>query len=332
MKGIEENRKKNEAVIYEKLSHYPPIVMQYFNWLVDTGKSINTLHVYISAITHFIDYEFGNVIPIDFYNQINSADIERYLDSLNMSIESQEEKTSASNKATKWSALNSFFQYLTPARIKSNPVERVERPLVEKTKKTEFLTIKEVITMFNNAQKINKNKICNRDICIMMLGFYCGLRSSSIVQMNIHDIDWGQNKLRVYEDKDEYYDVPMSTSVREQIHRWLIDRKKIAGSTETDALFLSLQGKRIGDDAILFLLKTYSEGIDKKVTAQMMRNTCIVNLYLKTRDLSLCAKLLNQTNISAVYRYIEKLIPISSVENAVQMLDDLYGFKPGSLA
>lgn len=330
MKGIYENDSKLEAVIHEKLSHYPPIMTQYFNWLMGTGKTINTVYVYIKALTHYIDCEFANVVPHDFYKQIDESSITRFLNSLDASCVLKENEPSNSNKAVKWTALNSFFQYLTPTYTNENPVEHIARPTVGKVKKSEYLTVNEVTALLNKAQQLNRGKICNRDLSIMMLGFYCGLRVSAIVQANIRDINWARKELRVYESNDEYYDVPLSTSVIEQLHIWLIDRKQILGTVESDALFVSLQGNRINEDTISLLLKTYSVEIGKNLNARMMRDTCIVNLYLKTRDLALCAKLLNQTNIASVYRYIEKLIPMSSVQNAVQVLDNLYGFKPGS--
>lgn len=331
MKGINESDRKIEHLIYEKLSNYPPIVTQYSEWLLTSTKTLNTIYTYIKAIAHFIDYRFGTTVPNDFYKQVGESDISIYMESLDAINNSQGDEASNSNKATKWSALNSFFQYLVPEHTDYNPFEHVSRPIVGKTKKTDFLTVNEVTILLNNVQQQNREKLKNRDLCIMMLGFYCGLRSSAIVQANINDINWTENKLRVFESSNEYYEVPLSSTVREHLQLWFIDRLQMLGNAKTDALFVSAQRQRISDDTILHLLKTYSANINKVVNARTMRNTCIVNLYLETHDLALCAKLLNQTNIASVYRYIEKLIPISHVENAVQVLDDLYNFIPNNI-
>ena len=331
MKGINESDRKIEHLIYEKLSNYPPIVTQYSEWLLTSTKTLNTIYTYIKAIAHFIDYRFGTTVPNDFYKQVGESDISIYMESLDAINNSQGDEASNSNKATKWSALNSFFQYLVPEHTDYNPFEYVSRPIVGKTKKTDFLTVNEVTILLNNVQQQNREKLKNRDLCIMMLGFYCGLRSSAIVQANINDINWTENKLRVFESSNEYYEVPLSSTVREHLQLWFIDRLQMLGNAKTDALFVSAQRQRISDDTILHLLKTYSANINKVVNARTMRNTCIVNLYLETHDLALCAKLLNQTNIASVYRYIEKLIPISHVENAVQVLDDLYNFIPNNI-
>ena len=331
MKGINESDRKIEHLIYEKLSNYPPIVTQYSEWLLTSTKTLNTIYTYIKAIAHFIDYRFGTTVPNDFYKQVGESDISIYMESLDAINNSQGDEASNSNKATKWSALNSFFQYLVPEHTDYNPFEHVSCPIVGKTKKTDFLTVNEVTILLNNVQQQNREKLKNRDLCIMMLGFYCGLRSSAIVQANINDINWTENKLRVFESSNEYYEVPLSSTVREHLQLWFIDRLQMLGNAKTDALFVSAQRQRISDDTILHLLKTYSANINKVVNARTMRNTCIVNVYLETHDLALCAKLLNQTNIASVYRYIEKLIPISHVENAVQILDDLYNFIPNNI-
>ena len=138
LKGITESNKKIQMLIKEKLVHYPAIVTQYFEWLIDSEKKMRTIQVYIKEIIHFIDFKFNGLIPDRFYLQINESDIKSYFESLDVNEDFGEGEVSNSYKATIWSALNSFYKYLIPEYITKNPVESIPRPLVRKDKKSEF--------------------------------------------------------------------------------------------------------------------------------------------------------------------------------------------------
>lgn len=205
-------------------------------------------------------------------------------------------------------------------------MENISRPMVNKQKKSAFLSVEETRQILRNVDLLANEKMRNRDKCILMLGFCCGLKSSDIVQANLSDIDFKRSIIRLYIKEYDAVDIPLSTSVRECLALWINDRKKYF-DVPNDALFVSQIKKRISDDTLNILLKRYAVGIEKKVTTRVMRNTCVVTLYKETKNLALCAKLLGQPNISVAQRYIEQILSESDVEEAINIVDDVLNNK-----
>ena len=318
MIGKEEIENKLFQEVNKKLMCYPPVIRMYYDRLIKEGKTYQSASVYVKVITHFVDFLFSGKAPFDFYRKVSVFDINRFLGSLE----------SDSTKATNWSALNSFFNFLVPSYLSCNPMSNVDRPLISKQKKSDYLSVEETKQILNNVDILANERMRNRDKCILMLGFYCGLKSADIVQANVNDVNFERSVIRVYL-KESVLDVPLSYSVRECLCLWLDDRKAHFDTT-TDALFVSQIKKRISDDTLNILLKRYAVGIDKKVTTRVMRNTCVVNLYRETKNLALCAKLLGQPSISAAQRYIEQIVSDSDVEEAVNTIEDLLNDKISS--
>ena len=312
MTGKEETEKKLDQEIGKRLIHYPPVIKKYYDNLIREGKTLKSASVYIKVVMHLADFIFPSNVPLDFYMRVSTAYIDQFLDSME----------SDSTKATNWSALNGFFQFLSPEYTRHNPVQNIQRPAVSKQKKSDYLSIEETKQIFENIDILANERMRNRDKCILMLGFYCGLKSSDIVQANISDVDFKSGNIRIYLKENEVIYIPLSQSVCVCLNSWLQDRKNYF-DTATDALFVSQIKKRISDDTLNILLKRYAVGINKKVTTRVMRNTCVITLYKETHNLALCAKLLGQPNISAAQHYIDQIISDSDVEDAINIVEDV---------
>ena len=324
MNGKQELDIRLDSSIRQKIKRYPVIVTMYYDWLIDNGKSYRTGQAYIETITNFLDYRFGTIVPNAFHLLITPSDISAYLESLQAKSKNSS-NTSASNaaKAASWSALNSFFQFLVPNYLTKNPVSDIDRPTIDKKVERAYLTPEDTHKLLDNVWNLANIRMVNRDLCILMLGFYCGFSSSDIVQVNMSDIDWETREISKISSKGSHYLVPFSTETEMYLHKWIEDREKYF-LTDTDALFISQEKKRISARTLKDLLDRYSEGINKHITPQVMRNTCIVNLYKETGDLNLCATLLNQS-ANATHRYIEQIDSSISIGQAINIMDSVYG-------
>jgi site-specific recombinase XerC len=98
----------------------------------------------------------------------------------------------------------------------------------------------------------------SRNKAIASLLFYTGLRISECVALNREDIALSKRKGQVVIRQgkgDRYREVPLNSSVRTALSKWLQERKdKFAASTET-ALFLSRGGKRLSRRSIDALIR-----------------------------------------------------------------------------
>ena len=326
MDGKREQDQKINEVLTSKLRNYPPILMSYYQKMIEDGKSYRTARNYIQALLQFINFRFGDQIPFDFYLEVSTKDIEDFLDSVRTKVSDGTPSNAA--KALNWSVLNSFFQYLTPMHIQRNPLTSIARPSIDKTVEMVYISPDETLHMFENVRQLASPRMKNRDLSILMLGFYCGLNRAAIVQTNLDDIDWTNNKIRLYGKNETATTMPLSTTVMKQLSAWLEDRNHYFCLADTDALFVSQECHRLSGRMVADLVDKYSVGIGKHVTSQAMRNTCVINLYKETGDIRLCSQYLNHSNISTTQRYIEQLTSGGDIDSASSIIGKMFDAPP----
>ena len=324
MTGISDKNDRIKRQVQAKLSRFPIILSDYYYFLINEGKSYSTAKGYIDSIIQFLEYTFPGKIPSDFYRSVSHNDIMDFLGNKQSdAIVENEDCICGAAKARNWSALKSFFSYLTPQYIHDNPVNSVKRPIVPKTSELTYLTPVEINILFSNVQKLANFRMKKRDIAIMALGFYCGLTCSSIIQIDIEDIYWTDSYIKLHQ-KNNTIHVPLNRKLKFILSDWLKDREMYYEPNETDALFVSQERNRLSARAVADLIKKYSVDINKNITPQVMRNSCIINLYKSTGDINLCRKYLNHADISTTARYINRLISNKEQEDALNIIDLAY--------
>lgn len=321
--GRYEKELKFETRTKNKLKQLPSVMTEYYYYLIGAGSSFTTVDNYINYISSFLKFTFDDNCKENFYIKVKAVHINKYISSLRTkTVNGQVKRTSDSIKAVQWSALNSFFQFLVPNYIKENPVAETRRPKIKDNPNVTYLTPEEIAKIINNVDVIANEKVRNRDLCILKLGLSTGLRVSAISQIDLDDIDWKSNQIRVTEKGDVDNYVLIGENLKKQIKLWVDDRNKYFHTENTNALFVSQHKKRISVDTINRIMTKYTEGItDKHVTPHVMRHSCATNLYEKTGDIYLCAKQLNHKNVSTTQRYAE--ISKAKQKQASNILDDM---------
>ena len=322
MSGRYEKEMQLDNNIKAQLNNMPDIFTEYYYSLISSGKSYGTAKTYIDRLYQFIKFTFDEDCSQDFYTEIKSLHINKYISSLRTrKVNGKTKRISDSYKTVSWSALNSFFDFLVPEHIQSNPVLNTDRPKMRDNPDVTFLTEEEIVKVLENVKKKANERMVNRDLCILKLGFATGLRISAIVQIDIDDLDLKRNRIRVTEKGDRDYYVLIGENMKAQILLWLEDRKKYFPNANKDALFVSQESSRISTRTINDLLTKYTDVVDKRVTPHVMRHSCATNLYEKTGDIYLCAKQLHHKNVSTTQRYAE--LSQEKQKQAANILDDL---------
>lgn len=322
MSGRYEKEMQIDNIIRRRLSNMPNIATEYYYSLLGAGKSYRTAQTYIDALYKFINFTYPNHCSEYFYQNVTSSNINRFIASLRTKVvKGQVKRTSDSLRTSTWSALNSFFQFLVPDYIDNNPVASTTRPKMKDNPQVSYLDNEEIAQMLKTAEEKATGKLKNRDLCILKLGFATGLRRSAIVQIDIADLDFDNNQIRVTEkgDKDVY--IHIGENLKNQILLWLNDRAKYFRGLDTDALFISQERKRLSERSLMDVMNRYAGDLNKKVTPHTMRHSCATNLYEKTGDIYLCAKQLNHANVTTTQRYAE-LSRQRQIE-AANILDDM---------
>lgn len=323
MSGRREEELKLENKINLRLKDAPPIVTEYYYSLIGSGKSYVTTYHYINYIISFITFIFGEKCPENFYLKVKPMHVNKYIASLRTKeVGGKMERTSDSIKTVQWSALNSFFQFLTAEHIDKNPVTNTIRPKMKDNPQVTYLEPAEITKMLKNVETKANPKMKNRDLCLLKIGFSTGLRASAILQIDIDDIDFKRNHIKVTEKGDYDNYILFGNNLKEQLLAWLADRKRYFGDCATNALFVSQLGNRMSADMLAKLVTKYANGAtEKHVTPHVMRHSCATNLYEKTGDIYLCSKQLNHKNVSTTQRYAE--ISKAKQKEAAHILDNL---------
>lgn len=307
-----------------KLYNFPNIIRDYYYYLEAADKSYTTIKVYINYVVNLMDYCTKGKYEEDFYKKITSSTINEYMSSIRYKTDSNGESVKIGNgiRATRWSALNTFFTYLKSNQlIFNNPMEQTFRPSCKQEKSVTYLTEEEIQHCINSVHENCTDKFVNRDVCIISLGISIGLRVSAITQINVEDIDLKNNTIRVVEKGNKLRVMNFGDNLKEKLVAWLDDRDKYFLNVSTDALFVSRKRNRISVSAVEDMIAKYTKDINKKITPHKLRATCATNLYKKTGDIYMVADQLGHANIATSKIYTE--IDHESKIKAANILDSL---------
>ena len=310
--------------VRSKLNDLPKVIRDYYYYLEGADKSYTTIKVYVNYVKNLMDYCTDGKYNEKFYKLITPSTINEYMSSIRYKVDGKGETVRVGNgiRATRWSALNTFFIYLkNNALINSNPMEQTFRPSCKQEKHVTFLNEDEIKQCIDNIKENCTEKFVNRDICILSLGVSIGLRVSAITQINLEDIDFNDNTIRVIEKGNKYRIMNFGDNLKQKLITWIEDREKYFGDIDTNALFVSRKRNRISVSAVEDMISKYTKNIGKHITPHKLRATCATNLYKKTGDIYMVAEQLGHANIATSKIYTE--IDHDLKMKATSILDNL---------
>ena len=104
-------------------------------------------------------------------------------------------------------------------------------------------------------------KTRKRDKAILILFLTYGLRLSELQQLNVSSFNFSRGEFKIYRKRGKESIMPMNDSVTAVIHDYLNNERKEDSAVvpeHRDALFLSLQGRRMTQRQIRELVKKYT--------------------------------------------------------------------------
>lgn len=325
MSGKIEQENKLKQKIDEKLGTLPVIFSEFYNFMDADQKSYGTIKHYIEYVSDFMDVVATDETKDDFYKYVTVPQIREYIVSLRRRTEDGKDvKNSDSIQATRWSALNSFFNFLVmDDYIDVNPMTKTKRPKNRTEKPIIYLEKNEIDIILEKIKSESKPQFVNRDLAIVILGIGTGIRVGALVQINVEDIDFAENTIHVIEKGGKERYLKFGTNARNVLSAWLIDRATYFKDAETDALFISQWRQRLTSEGVRKLINKYANGINgKHITAHTMRKSAATNLAKAGVDIQTIASILNHQNIQTTRRYAAVLD--ESKQKATNTLDNLF--------
>ncbi len=309
---------------------------QFLNSFLDylTGilnKSINTVKEYNYDLSHFlkfITYHFGlsseeNIKEIDICNmsietvkKVKLDDIHAFLYYLTENYHSK-----AATRARKAASIRMFFAYLTQKAnlLEINPAQGLETPKLDK-RLPKYLTLEQS----QNLLKVTKSEsgdFKERDFAIITLFLNCGMRLSELVNINIKDINFYDNKLNVVGKGNKERTIYLNKACINAINSYLAVRPHDGVEFKSrDALFLSKRKERISNRMVQEIVKREmaKAGLDiNKYSVHKLRHTAATLMYQYGNvDIRALQVLLGHQSISTteIYTHVEN----KQVKNAVE--------------
>lgn len=213
-------------------------------------------------------------------------------------------------------SIRSFYDYLFKnQRISSNVTELVPLPKIHE-KPILRLSRKEMEKMLSNAQygeDLSKGQqrfqrlTAKRDFAMLSLFLGTGIRVSECVGINLEDVNFEENAFLVTRKGGNQVVLYFPPEVADALAEYVEERKQIeAMPGHEDALFLSLQRKRISQRAVQKLVKKYAAvaaPLKPRISPHKLRSTYATNLYHETGDIYLVADVLGHTSVDTTRKH-----------------------------
>lgn len=330
----EQQKIKNSLHLRELIDALPYFMVEFFRGIEQITSS-KTRIAYAYDLRVFFDYLVQyhpyfkktslNDLKIECLDRILPDDIEMYLDYLNYYVKENQKHAQIEHintergKARKLASLRTFYNYFyKKQKIKTNPALLVELPKIHE-KHIVRLEVDEVVKLLDeveSGEKLTENQkrfhalTKERDLALLTLLLGTGIRVSECVGLNIDDIDFSVNGIKIIRKGGNEVIVYFGDEVKKALLIYLEQRNKInPESPHENALFLSLQNKRITVRSVQNLVKKYSKLITnlKNISPHKLRSTYGTNLYRETGDIYLVADVLGHKDVNTTKKHYAQI-------------------------
>lgn len=213
-------------------------------------------------------------------------------------------------------SIRSLYDFLFKSgRIQSNVTLLVELPKIHEKpiirlseqEMKRLLYQAETGEDLTDGQKRFRDKTSKRDYALLSLFLGTGIRVSECVGINLSDIDMENNAFLVTRKGGNQVVLYFPPEVADALAEYLDERKKIEPLPgHADALFLSLQKRRITQRAVQNLVKKYAAiaaPLKTKISPHKLRSTFATNLYHSTGDIYLVADVLGHSSVDTTRKH-----------------------------
>ena len=283
----------------------------------ERNLSEHTLRNYQSDLVQFHDHiapedKSGKRRDVDL-KSIDNLTIRDFMSSL---YEKDNKKSSIHRKIA---ALRTFFKFLCREGIlELNPARMVASPRVER-KLPNHLSIQDMVRFIETPDV--STVLGKRDRAILELLYASGLRVSELVSLNLNDIDFENQTLRVKGKGRKERIVPFGEHARTALEAYLGVRAELLVEADEEKLdplsvFVNYQGTRLTTRSVARMIDKYAgicAGIHR-LNPHALRHSFATHLLDAGADLRTIQELLGHARLSSTQVYtqvsMEKLMEV----------------------
>lgn len=321
---------ENTLKLREVLKTLPPFCKDFFR-AIDATTTTKTRISYAYDIRIFFQFlldenpTFRNISMTDFtvdvLDQIKAVDLEEYEEYLKVYKNGDKTETNGERGLKrKISSLRSFYAYYYKREmIHTNPTVLIDVPKIHQ-KSIIRLDTDEVAMLLDyiehcgdsltGQKRVYYEKTKERDLALVTLLLGTGIRVSECVGLDVEDVDFKNNGIKVTRKGGNEMVVYFGAEVERALRNYLAVREGITPvAGHEHALFYSTQRRRIGVQAVENLVQKYARQITttKKITPHKLRSTYGTALYQETGDIYLVADVLGHKDVNTTKKHYAAL-------------------------
>ncbi|WP_330656237.1 tyrosine-type recombinase/integrase [Alkaliphilus flagellatus] len=316
-----------------------PSFMKDFSIYLKNGVALSTRLAYLSDILFFCKYLINETdittasqvtdITVEDFNKITAKNINRFIGDYcsrytvkdDTSIKIMENDNRALGR--KKSSLSVLFKFLYRDEIVKNNITdgfnpiRLPKPQPDAIKRLEIDEVAIMLDIvssgehFTEGEKKYWEKTKLRDKAILVLFVTYGLRLSELEQLNISSFNFNRGEFRIYRKRGKEVVMPINKTCETVIKDYIENERSassILDDEHKDALFLSLQNKRMTTRAIRNLVKKYTSIVlgtsrENGYSPHKLRATAATSLIQQGFSIYDVQNLLDHDNVTTTQLY-----------------------------
>ncbi len=274
-------------------------IENYTNYLrFEKNASENTIEAYVSdlqKLQDFAEQNLMNITPIT----ISYEHLQEFL--YQVSKINYSERTQA-----RWiSSIKGFFSFLLEDELREdNPSALLETPKLG-LYLPDTLSLEEIEKLISATEE--NTDLAKRNRCMIEVLYGCGLRVSELTELQISNINFKENYLKIQGKGDKVRFVPLADYTADFIKNYInnIRSKQKINPKHSDILFLNSRGAQISRQMVFLVIKEIvrKTGIQKNISPHTFRHSFATHLLQNGADLRFIQEMLGHSSITTTEIY-----------------------------
>ena len=269
---------------------------------LERGLSKNSIESYTSDINKLVTFLEDNEILLSPIN-IDDDVVQQFIYSVSKSLNPR-------SQSRLISGLRSFFDYLIFEDYrKVNPTDLLETPKIGR-KLPDTITTEEIDLIISQIDLSHPQGERNRAMLETL--YSCGLRVTELITLQLSDLFFEEDFIRVIGKGDKQRFVPINYSTQKIITNYinLIRVHENPKKGFEDTIFLNRRGKQLSRNMVFMFLKklVIETGIEKKISPHTFRHSFATHLLENGADLRAIQQMLGHESITTteIYMHVDR--------------------------
>ena len=266
------------------------------------NQSEHTLDAYFRDVSGFIDFCYSKNLEL---NAVEASDLREYL-----AYKVEKDGLNSTSLQRHLTSIRQFMKWANEAKhLQMNPVndfkiKRQSRPLPGMI---DIETVKQILDQ-KAPEKPIEQQLWLRDKAILELLYSSGLRLAEVQGLNIRDIDFSRQLLRITGKGNKTRIVPFGSKARESLVEWFKVYQIWVGTFVQDSpVFISQKGNALTPRQIENRVKLQAQraGVSVDLHPHLLRHCFASHMLSNSGDLRAVQEMLGHSSLSTTQIYTQ---------------------------